>query len=518
MRTKLPFLVLAGFAVFWFAFFAFSSPIFGGTDVFIFRDASCNCASHLGFVTSSAPTHPAYIPPVLFADYTPGALIAFVPAARIFGCTPYAHTYYELLLLLLIACFVVAFVPDGEQHRGQRMFAAVLVGITLPVGLFETGIDRPEPVAIILFFALLMFWRRARGVWGRALIAGLAGSLFLVHPYMGIAAYLLFLLMVLRSREFTGRLKIVLGSFAVVVASVLAWTMVLDHADPSALHRFMEHALGARSGAGVVLMGGSEAGSHAGFLYSYLAIFRKYADNSNRLRVIAIAVLLISFAILGLATVRIADGNRRRPAFGTLVALFGILVLFPAAVFAGQVNYFVASEALLFGTVAVGGYTLSDEIRKGRALILLLAVCAIACLPNLVIQTLRSAETRVSFARAVAQEARVRQALRARGLNEPRILIDAPHYFIYKPDFHYLYDSSYFAPDDSLRDFDALVRCYMTHPAFSRSALSWDKPFNQQDWELVDGDVFPEAITLFGRRLMRNNWSWSCDVYARKKA
>jgi hypothetical protein len=517
MKRRVPFLVLAGFATFWFGFFALSSPIFGGTDVFIFRDASCNCTAHLGFVTSSAPTHPAYIPPVLFADYTPGTLIAFAPVASIFGCTSSAHTYYELLLLLLIAGFVLAFIPDDHQHRGQRICAALIAGITLPVGLFETGADRPEPVAIVIFFALLTLWRRMRSVLGRAIIIGLAGALFLVHPYIGIAAYLSFLLLAFCSPGISGRMKIVVASFAIAAASVLAWALILHHADATSLQRFMEHALGAKSGAGVVLKGGSDAGNHGGALHSYLAIFKKYADKSNRLRGTAIFVLLISFVVLGSVTARIGDRDHRRQSLGALLALFCILALFPAAIFAGQVNYFIASEAMLFGAIAVGGYALSDEIRRGRVLILILAICAIAALPGLAIQVLRGVETRASFKRAVAQETRVKQFFHDRGLDEPRILIDAAHYFIYKPDFHYLYDSAYFSPEDSLTDFDALVRCYMTHPAFSRSELTWEKPFNPQDWALVDGDVYPQAVTLFGHRLMRNNWSWSCDVYARKE-
>jgi hypothetical protein len=517
MTSKLPFVVLAVFAIFWAWLLAFSSPLFGGTDVFIFRDASCNCASHLGFVTSSAPTHPAYVPPVVFADYTPGTLLIFAPIARIFGCKPYTDTYWELLLLLVIACFVVAFVPDDEEHRGHRMLAALIAGMTLPAGLFESGADRPEPLAIAVFFVLLMLWKRAQKGWVRALIVGLSGSLFLVHPYVGIAAYLLFLLFVACNPAVTGRLKIVAGSIVFVLASVLIWLAILHHSDPSAIHRFIEHALGAKSGAGVVLKSGSEAKSHAGALHSYFSIFKRYADSSNRLRILALVVLFISFAILGAATARLRDPVRRRGAVATLLALFAILFLFPVALFSGQVNYFIASEALLFGTVAVGGYAFSDEMRKGKAVVFLLVICAIASMPNLTIQVLRSVETTASFAQALAQEGRVKQAFQSRGMNNPRLLVDAAHYFVYKPDFPYIYNSGYFAADDTLDGFDGLARCYTSSLAFSRSELAWEKPFREDDWELIDGDSTPVTIHLFGRKLMRRNWTWSCDVYAHKK-
>lgn len=515
MRSRVPFLVLAAFAVFWILFIGFNSPFFGGTDVFIFRDAGCNCASHLGFVASSAPTHPAYIPPVLFADYTPGSPLVFASVARAFGCTPYTDTYYELLLLVLIGFFAVSFVPDDEHHRKQRLFAAVLTGITLPVGLFQTGTDRPEPLAIVLFFALLMLWRKTQAVWGRALVVGLAGALFLVHPYVGIASYLVFFLMVACSPEIKGRLRIVAGSLSVVGASVGTWILILHHADASAFHRFMEHAMGAKTGAGVILKSGG-AGGHTGAAHAYLAAFKRYVDSSNRLRAVAVAILLVSFAILAAATLRIPERKRRKAAFVPLLGLFAILVLFPAAVFAVQVNYFVASEALLFGTVAIGSYPFSDEIRKGKTVLILLALCAVASVPNLVIQVLRSVETRTSFERATAQEARVKQAFLARGLSEPRMIVDSAHYFVYKPNFDYVYNVDYFTADDSLSDFDGLARCYMTTLALSRPELTWEKPFREEDWELIDGDASPATIQLFGHRLMRRNWSWSCDVYARR--
>ena len=102
-------------------------------------------------------------------------------------------------------------------------------------------------------------------------------------------------------------------------------------------------------------------------------------------------------------------------------------------------------------------------------------------------------------------------------MQQPRLLIDAPHFFVYKPKFDYLYNVNYFQPDDSLNQFDGLVRCYMTTLAFSRPELTWKKPFNKEDWEFIDGDDTFTRITLFGHKVQRRNWTWSCDVYARKK-
>lgn len=503
--------------IFWAMFLAFNSPDLGGTDAFIFRDPGCNCAAHRGFVSLSVPNRPAAIPPELFADYTPGAPLLFAPAARIFGCRPYTDSYYNLFLLTLIAFFVVWVLPGDSEQRGQRTFAALLAGITLPVGLFLTGVDRPEPLALAFFFALLLLWKKVRNNWAKSLAAGLAGSLFLIHPYVGIVSYMLFLLLLMCSPGATGRLKIFFVSLAIAGMSVLTWALILHHADSSAIHRFMEHAFGAHSGAGVVLTAGSAADIHKGSLNTYATIMKKYVDSSSRLRGLPLVVLLIYFVILGVTTVRSAL-QPRRSTFAVLLALFGILFLLPMTIFSGQINYFAASSGLLFGMAAIGGYPLSDEMRRNRAAVLLLLTGAIFSSPMLAIRVLASVETKASYARATAQAARVKQLFLTRGRDQPRLLVDSGHLFVYKPEFANLYDVSYFKPGDSLTAFDGLVRCYTAQLAFSRAELSWESPLRREDWTLIDGDDDAAPISLFGRRVQRRNWSWACDVYARNKS
>jgi hypothetical protein len=515
ITSNLPFVVLAGFVIFWSAFFALNSPNFGNTDTFIFRDAGCNVAAHLGFVSLSVPNDPASIPPVLFADYTPGTPFLFASAACMFGCTPYTDTYFDLLLLSLIAFFLVLYFPNSPEHRKQRVAAAALAGITLPVGLFQTTPDRPEPIALACFFALLLLWKIARSIWLKSVIAGLSGCLFLIHPFVGIVSYMLFLLLLACAGNTFGRLKIVLVSFAIAVLGVLAWAWVLHHSDATAIHRFIGHAFGERTGVGLALKGGAAEAGQRRMLHSYAKILARYFDNSSRLRAGSVALLLVFFLILGVAAYRSATA--RRSNLTVLLALFCILFLFPLVVFPGQANYFAASSALLFAMAAIGGYPFSERMRNGRVIVFLVAAGAIFSLPGLMIRVLNSTESKASFIHARAQESRVKNEFLARGLGQPRLLVDSTHYLLYKPDFPYLYNLGYFRPNDSLEAFDGLVRCYTGTLAFSRPELSWQSPFHPEDWELIDGDAYAAPISLFGHRVQRRNWSWSCDVYARRR-
>ena len=126
-QVAIPLLILGAFTVFWFTFFALMPPQPGGPDVFVFRDAGCNWAHGLGLVAASVP-HANTVRPMLFASYTPGALLLFGMAASLFGCSGSVDTFYNLALaavavFLLYHCFSLA-VTSGWQ----RICAALLLG------------------------------------------------------------------------------------------------------------------------------------------------------------------------------------------------------------------------------------------------------------------------------------------------------------------------------------------------------------------------------------------------------
>ncbi len=199
----------------------------GGPDVFVFRDAGCNWAHGLGLVAASVP-HANTIRPMLFASYTPGALLLFGMAASLFGCSGSVDTFYNLALaavaiFLLYRCFSLA-VTNGWQ----RICAALVLGAMLPSGMVAFDSDRPEMPAFCLLCAILLLWRRASSVVTRALLFGCVGIVFLIHPFAGIAGWLLLAFLLIfeerpgNSHAWTGRLQVMVagsGLCALIVAA-----------------------------------------------------------------------------------------------------------------------------------------------------------------------------------------------------------------------------------------------------------------------------------------------------------
>src|SRR6202166_1408870 len=125
-NSAIPWIILGVFALFWFIFFALTSPQPGGPDVFVFRDAGCNWAHGGGLGAASVP-HANTVRPMGFASYTPGAPLLFGAAASLFGCSGAVDTFYNLTLatgaiFLLYACFSFA-VTSGWP----RICAALLL-------------------------------------------------------------------------------------------------------------------------------------------------------------------------------------------------------------------------------------------------------------------------------------------------------------------------------------------------------------------------------------------------------
>ncbi len=271
-QVAIPLLILGAFTVFWFAFFALMPPQPGGPDVFVFRDAGCNWAHGLGLVAASVP-HANTIRPMLFASYTPGALLLFGMAASLFGCSGSVDTFYNLALaavavFLLYHCFSLA-VTNGWQR-----FA--LPWCSEPC--YPAGWSRSTPIGrrcrpFACCVAVLLLWRRASSVVTRALLFGCVGIVFLIHPFAGIAGWLLLAFLLIfeerpgNSHPWTGRLQVMVagsGLCALIIAAWVVWMWSQDHTAP---HRFLEHAAGRGTGAGVVLHGANAGASNSGAPY-----------------------------------------------------------------------------------------------------------------------------------------------------------------------------------------------------------------------------------------------------------
>jgi hypothetical protein len=110
----------------------------------------------------------------------------------------------------------------------------------------------------------------------------------------------------------------------------------------------------------------------------------------------------------------------------------------------------------------------------------------------------------------------VRAYFDQRGERDPALLVDSGHYFVYKPYFANLYNPNYLEAGDATDRYQGLIQCYAGSRAFSRAQLPWASVLGGSKWRLIDGGEDAVRVGLFGHALMRRNWTWMCDVYARQ--
>jgi hypothetical protein len=519
-KRTLPWVILGVFTVFWFGFFALMSPQPGGPDVFVFRDAGCNWAHGRGLVAASVPTANTTTP-VLFASYTPGALLLFGLAASLFGCSGPVDTFYNVglaagAIFLLYRCFSLA-VSSGWQ----RACAALLLGAALPTGLVAFDSDRPEMPAFCLLVAILLLWRQTSSVAGRSLLLGCVGLVFLIHPFAGIAGWLLlaFLLVFGESTvepyAWMRRLQLITTGTALYALIVAVWALSMWSQDHTSLHRFLEHAVGRGTGAGVVLHGAkagdseSGSGTHNGYTVAFRQLFNPAFPAS--------AAMAISLLVSGLVVAVCAFRGPGRPRLLLQCALLlSVLVIFPLAVFPAQANYLGLSRALLLVVLFVGGFPLASAVRGSMAPLSLILVAFVFTVPWVGLGILQTVDARDSYYAEQDQARRVRAYFEQRGERDPALLVDSGRYFIYKPYFANLYNPNYLEAGDATDQYQGLILCYAGTRAFSRAQLPWASVLGASRWRLIDGGEDAVRVTLFGHPLMRRNWTWMCDAYARQ--
>jgi hypothetical protein len=491
-----------------------------GPDVFVFRDAGCNWAQGRGLVAASVP-HANTLRPMLFASYTPGALVLFGLAASLFGCSGAVDTFYNLALaaaavFLLYRCFSLA-VTSGWQ----RASAALLLGAALPTGMVAFDSDRPEMPAFCLLVVILLLWRQTSSVAIRSVLFGCNGIVFLIHPFAGIAGWLLLAFLLLfgeptvEAQSRAGRLQVLVAGTALYALIVAVWALNMWSQDHTSLHRFLEHAAGRGTGAGVVLHGAKagDSASGSGAQNGYIVAFRQLFNPAFP----ASAALAISLLVSGLVVATYAlRGPQRKRLLLQCVLLLSVLLIFPLAVFPAQTNYLGLSRALLLATVFIGGFPLANRMRVSMAPLVLILISFLFTAPWIGLEILQNIEARASYYHEQVQARRVRAYFDQRGERDPALLVDSGHYFVYKSYFANLYNPNYLEPRDATDHFQGLVLCYSGSRAFSRAQLPWDAALVADQWTLIDGGEDAVRVAVLGHPIMRRNWTWMCDAYARK--
>jgi hypothetical protein len=521
--SALPWFILAAFTVCWLIFFALTSPQPGGPDVFVFRDAGCNFAHGRGLTAASVP-HANTVNPMLFASYTPGTPLLFGVAASLFGCSAWSDTFYNLTLsavavFLVYGCFSLA-VTSGWQ----RVCAALLLGALLPTGMVAFDPDRPEMPSFCLVVAILLLWRWTSSIAARSLLFAGSGIVFLIHPFAGIAGWLLLAFLLIFDehtvdvRSWIRRSQVLVVGSALYALIVAVWVLSMWSQDHSAPHRFLQHAAGQGTGAGVVLHGAKAGSAHAGsgVQNGYAVAFRHLFDPAFPASAALAISLLVSFLVVaGYALSSAGRSGRARLLLQCGLLLF-ILLIFPVAVFPNQTNYLGLSRALLLAVLFIGGFPLASALRGSLAPLVLILIAFVFMAPWVGLGILQTVDARGSYYAEQAQAQRVRAYFQQRGIANPALLVDAAHYFVYKPLFPDLYNRLYLEPGETADPYQGLVLCYSGSRAFSRAQLPWDDALEANHWSLIDGGEDVVRVALAGHPLMRRNWTWMCDVYARR--
>ena len=491
--------------------------------MFVFRDAGCNFANGRGLTAASVP-HANTVNPMLFASYTPGAPFLFGVAASLFGCSASVDTFYNLALaaaavFLLYGCFSLA-VTSGWQ----RVCAALLLGALLPTGMVAFDPDRPEMPAFCLLAAILLLWRWTSSIAARSLLFAGVGIVFLIHPFAGIAGWLLlaFLLIfdehTVDARSWIRRSQVLVAGSALYALIVAVWVLSMWSQDHSAPHRFLQHAAGQGTGAGVVLHGAKAGSAHAGsgVQNGYAVAFRHLFDPAfPASAALAISLLVSCLVVAGYAFSSTGRSGRARLLLQYGLLLF-ILLIFPLAVFPNQTNYLGLSRALLLAVLFIGGFPLASALRGSLAPLVLILIAFVFLAPWVGLGILQTVDARGSYYAEQAQAQRVRAYFRQRGIANPALLVDAGHYFIYKPFFPNLYNRLYLEPGDTTGQYQGMVLCYPDRAPSPERSFPGTMRSKPTSGASIDGGEDAVRVALAGHPLMRRNWTWMCDVYARR--
>jgi hypothetical protein len=433
-------------------------------------------------------------------------------------------TFYNLALatvavFLLYGCFSLA-VTSGWQ----RVCAALLLGALLPTGAVAFDPDRPEMPAFCLLVAILLVWRRTSSVAARSVLFAGAGVVFLIHPFAGIAGWLLLAFLLIFDEHskpastWIERSQVLVAGSTLCALIVAAWVLSMWSQDHTAPQRFLQHAAGQGTGAGVVLHGAKAGNANAGSVVQngYAVAFRHLFDPAfPASAALAIGLLVSCLVAAGLAFSGADRSNRARLLLQCGLLLL-ILLVFPLAVFPNQTNYLGLSRALLLAVLFIGGFPLGNALRGSLAPLCLILITFVFTIPWVGLGILQTVDARSSYYAEQAQAKRVHAYFEERGIANPALLVDAGHYFIYKPLFSNLYNRLYLEPGETTGQYQGMVLCYSGSRAFSRAQLPWDDALEANQWRLIDGGEDAVRVALAGHALMRRNWTWMCDIYARR--
>jgi hypothetical protein len=438
--------------------------------------------------------------PRMYADYTPIFPLLFAGYAFVFPRNAYAGTVFNLLLGLCAAAVALSLVLRQPAGR-LRNSVAWIVAVMAPT--FIISYDRPETAALILFSAAIAFGSKAGP---RPLIAGTLISLtFLAHPFAAVAAavwtFALFLSHDWKRPERGYLIFKQLMLMAVPVFLILGAVALLYYSiDHESVGRFAHNAMGAQSGVGVTLGAGS--------LRRFLEVLLGVSLFDSPLVTVQYLLALLSCGLL--ATWSLIYRKQLQPAEWLPIAA----VLTSTLLAVILVPYQFAYIAFIAFVIPVGLLIWSPpggRLAKPALAIMLFAV--LFNLPNLGIGLIMRIEQKSSFRAAQQQPGFLRTKLAS---PSAVVVLEGDSYDLFKPEVHRMVALGYVDEDvNHFAEVGAVVNCYDRYHGEFGPVIPFPTEMNASEFHLIQPAPEHLWITLFGRKVMRAQWGYGCDLYLR---
>jgi len=523
MNRRLEVAIFCAFAAAWTLIYALIAPPFGGTDIFIFKDAGANLALGHGFQSIPAPYFdgdPGLRP---FASYTPLYPLLYGLWGKLFGIGAYASGYFDLALGIVASWLTLCLLLPAVECKRDRVLSATLLGIAAPAGAVFMTSDRPELLGYAMSAALFLLWPHAAGsAWRTVAIIGASAIVFLAHPFAG-----LMMLAILSMLLMTDQLDLPSAGIERVRVLVCGWMLFafvcatsalsLLAQDRTALRRFLEHAAGRGSGAGIL----RDLHGPRSFASFYLIEWRQAFLSSSIASLAMATSLLICLAIAAFSIVRALhnperagsttqDGaaqTREHVAAAFILAVF----LVPLLLFPRQNNYYVIGRALVPLFVLTSGTSIADRLRRARLPLVLICTGILFAAPQIVVQVATRAENRASY-EAAQQQMRATMA----GIDPSQYIAISPVlYPLVKPTHPDIVDVDYLDRPDETGFVEGLILARAGTRFADATRVPISPALTSVPWQPLNQPAPPVFIRVFGRRAMRAQWGWGFDAYRR---
>ena len=518
-------LIVAGVAA-WALFSLFAAPQFGSTDTYLFRDAAYNLLHGSGFATASFE-HSHSFHALLYSSYTPLTQWLFLPfAAALHGSTG-APTFYNFVISLIAGIAVLWLLIKRMNPGGRRLFAILLLIITLPAGYLGTEGERPEAITFLLLL-ILSFCLRPVNTMARIVACGIIGGLaFLAEPMGGVlAAFLIggaILLPLLASRTANYRRAAALSAVAAIafLAPVVALVLCFQHQDSRSVARFVHQATvgglsRAEGGPGHSYQAGDMAsnsdrrdvakegsGKYSGALRFFISLGPLGAGQELAAFLTALVWLALLLALRG----SLAE---KTSLFSLGLVLFvGVFAVFPL-----QGNYLILSRCLFPFLLLADWAGCRKALCNEKFIEALTILNLLLLLPGVAIMTLQRAESRGSFLQARQQVIFLSNYLAAHGAENGTALVPATQYYLYKAKVSNLFNPGYLSSQHDMRQVVSVVNCDTATKFVKPGEMPLPDGVDASQFQLIAPGGDAVAVTFFGHKLMSRNWTWTCDLYA----